>query len=676
MEARFKKYLLYYSIAAGAAFFLIMAFYTGFKLSAPLDDAFIYFQYAKNLIHGHFFEYVAGEGYSSGATSFLYAFLLAPFALVFRGIYLVIPTYIGGIIALYFCGYFIFEIIKKLTDSLPAAIFGAALYVTNGNILWGFFSGMEIGIFSLLLAWSLYLLASGASPLKQALSLSLLALIRPEGFIVVLVLAFVKLLNKISDPKNEKFIPYLIPIAAGSVYFLVNYHFTGDFMPNTMRAKSNFSMGYYAVTEALKDGWNYYLDFLNKVFNGGAEHYFPKYVFFIFLLGIMPGAAAELKSKKAGFFIVAFFWFFLGVMSTVFSSFASVHNYRYTMPFIIIFTIFLAYGINIILEKSKELTAGKLKHLPAAVFTLFFAFNFFTIAANAVDFGRDCRDILHQSIAAGKWIKDNVPAGEHIAINDAGAITYFSDAHVYDLVGLVTNGEARDFRGGLATVFEKLEHIRPKYWMVHLGWFNYEGYTVFKKPRLTTFNIEKEPAYFVVGSPEVGVETDFTLFNSGDTMKVDHMEKDKFVIKDSLDIADTIDEDKHGYRIFTKRIPQVPGTLFEEAETTGVKGGRVLEGGRITGGGEEFTVTSLEPGEDLKIVRRVYESPESVQKVYIDGVVAAQWDNTATGKEYSEQEITVPGSFIKKNSARVKLEETKPNRYNAFHYWFLQRRKI
>ena len=87
MEARFKKYLLYYSIAAGAAFFLIMAFYTGFKLSAPLDDAFIYFQYAKNLIHGHFFEYVAGEGYSSGATSFLYAFLLAPFALVFRGIY-------------------------------------------------------------------------------------------------------------------------------------------------------------------------------------------------------------------------------------------------------------------------------------------------------------------------------------------------------------------------------------------------------------------------------------------------------------------------------------------------------------------------------------------------------------------------------------------------------------
>ena len=197
---------------------------------------------------------------------------------------------------------------------------------------------------------------------------------------------------------------------------------------------------------------------------------------------------------------------------------------------------------------------------------------------------------------------------------------------------------------------------------------------MFKKPRMTTFNIEKEPAYFVVGSPEVGVETDFTLFNSGDTMKVDHTEKGKFAQADVLDIADMRDEAKHSYRIFAKRIPQVPGTLFEEAETAGVAGGRVLEGGRITGGGEEFTVTGLVPGADIKIVRRVYEAPESMQKIFIDGALCAQWPYTATSKEYSEQEITIPGKFIKGASARVKLEEITPNRYNAFHYWILQRR--
>src|SRR6185503_13451764 len=47
--------------------------------AVPLDDAFIHFQYAKRLAGGHFFSYVEGEGYSSGATSLLWPLLLAPF---------------------------------------------------------------------------------------------------------------------------------------------------------------------------------------------------------------------------------------------------------------------------------------------------------------------------------------------------------------------------------------------------------------------------------------------------------------------------------------------------------------------------------------------------------------------------------------------------------------------
>src|SRR6266516_835546 len=50
--------------------------------AVPLDDAFIHFQYAKRLASGHFFSYVDGEGYSSGATSLLWPMLLAPLYLV------------------------------------------------------------------------------------------------------------------------------------------------------------------------------------------------------------------------------------------------------------------------------------------------------------------------------------------------------------------------------------------------------------------------------------------------------------------------------------------------------------------------------------------------------------------------------------------------------------------
>src|SRR5262249_18024560 len=47
--------------------------------AVPLDDSFIHFQYAKRIAEGHFFSYVAGQGYTTGATSFLWPIALAPF---------------------------------------------------------------------------------------------------------------------------------------------------------------------------------------------------------------------------------------------------------------------------------------------------------------------------------------------------------------------------------------------------------------------------------------------------------------------------------------------------------------------------------------------------------------------------------------------------------------------
>src|SRR5690606_28353764 len=44
----------------------------------PLDDAYIYAQYARGLAQGALFEWSPGEGYTRGATSPLYPLLLAP----------------------------------------------------------------------------------------------------------------------------------------------------------------------------------------------------------------------------------------------------------------------------------------------------------------------------------------------------------------------------------------------------------------------------------------------------------------------------------------------------------------------------------------------------------------------------------------------------------------------
>src|SRR6516162_8989001 len=81
---------LAYSIALTtlvASAFWIPAFRaTDGEWPIPLDDVFIHFDFARSLAMGHPFEWIPGQGYSSGETAPLWALVLAPGWLIgFRG---------------------------------------------------------------------------------------------------------------------------------------------------------------------------------------------------------------------------------------------------------------------------------------------------------------------------------------------------------------------------------------------------------------------------------------------------------------------------------------------------------------------------------------------------------------------------------------------------------------
>ncbi len=65
------------TLASGRAFYGFMLKQTGGEWSAPLDDVFIHFDYARATALGHPFEWTIGNGYSSGNTSLTYPFVLA-----------------------------------------------------------------------------------------------------------------------------------------------------------------------------------------------------------------------------------------------------------------------------------------------------------------------------------------------------------------------------------------------------------------------------------------------------------------------------------------------------------------------------------------------------------------------------------------------------------------------
>jgi hypothetical protein len=65
------------TLSSGRMFYGYMLKQTRGEWSAPLDDVFIHFDYARATAEGHPFEWVVGNGYSSGNTSLTYPFVLA-----------------------------------------------------------------------------------------------------------------------------------------------------------------------------------------------------------------------------------------------------------------------------------------------------------------------------------------------------------------------------------------------------------------------------------------------------------------------------------------------------------------------------------------------------------------------------------------------------------------------
>ena len=126
--------------------------------SAPLDDVFIHFDFARSAAQGHPFEWVPGNGYSSGSTSLLYPFVLATgYLLGFQGLELMHFAAIIACVSVFAVLLGLRRAFERLpvwtSYLLPLALLGV------GALSWALFSGMEIAFFLALwlgafLAWS------------------------------------------------------------------------------------------------------------------------------------------------------------------------------------------------------------------------------------------------------------------------------------------------------------------------------------------------------------------------------------------------------------------------------------------------------------------------------------------------------------------------------------------
>jgi hypothetical protein len=149
------------TLISARAFYGYMLKQTGGEWSAPLDDVFIHFDYARSTALGHPFEWTIGNGYSSGNTSLTYPFVLAlGWLLSFTGRDLMKWAAIVAMMSVF--GTLLAARRLFIDDErddwgrlssylLPPAFLGI------GALTWSLWSGMEVAFF--LATWAIALVA-------------------------------------------------------------------------------------------------------------------------------------------------------------------------------------------------------------------------------------------------------------------------------------------------------------------------------------------------------------------------------------------------------------------------------------------------------------------------------------------------------------------------------------
>jgi hypothetical protein len=188
--------ILVAGILTSLVFWIAMDSATHGGLAPPVDDSFIYFQYSRMIASGYPFSYAPGAPPTTGATGFLYPFLLAPgFLIGLNGSSIIVYAYVLNAFFLIAAAVLVYFLARRLTNRYLATL-AALLVVIPGPILWGFFSLLEIGLLAVVLLLVAYLFVQELQqtlPWKTLIAASLLPLCRPEGvlmvaFVVVLVL--------------------------------------------------------------------------------------------------------------------------------------------------------------------------------------------------------------------------------------------------------------------------------------------------------------------------------------------------------------------------------------------------------------------------------------------------------------------------------------------------------
>ncbi len=695
--------------------------------SSPLDDTYIHLQYAKQIAQGHYFQYQEGEPVTSGETSFLYAHILAIGYLIgFHGSGLLVWAYLIAWLSVSAILYFLIQVGKNL--SFPLAGWGAAVMIfCSGSLAWAFWSGMEIALFTSLLFLVYYLLLQRElSPDKIWIVMGLLILCRPEGGIVVLTILLITVIYFFLYPKKFIFtenkqskslsiedklrlfnFPFLFFIASIIGPFFFYFLTTGRMTSNSLLAKSllynPIMTAYEKLIEIVSNLGEIVLFFFGHptVTPMISEYVVPGTILFA-LCGLV-GLVFLVDKKNIWYSLIFGVPLFVVLIAVSTLEVWPLHNYRYLLPYLCLF-IFLGFiGIETLFRFIKISDSMPV----VAIFIVAILLQISYIPAWAGRFAKNALTIYEKQIQTAKWINQFLPGDHPIAINDAGALAYFGQRKIYDLVGLVTSNTTVVYRMGEGGLYESYNHIpeeiRPNYAVVFPTWFEQSAviYDIFHQP-LVTF---PDPFDHTFGKTVYRINWNY--MGMEENPREATLEED-WIVKDSLDVADIWSEDDHRYRFHLQgnEFPKIPipfrrnfgyheeidklwpGFEDEQEELIPLLREKgilnrfdIVDAGRRIDGDEQFMMGNLEPEKPAYLIMRTcYGMGEHYQftyrmGVFVNDIYLGEWKVSGSSWNWYEPVFTIPKNMIKDEYIRIRIKNLGSRFfpfYGSYYYWICQ----
>jgi hypothetical protein len=432
--------LILAAVLATTAWFLYAEHEIAREWGYSLDDSWIYATFAKNLATGHGYSFNPGE-HIAGATGPLYVFILAFLYWIFGSV--ILPAKVLGILCLCASSFLLY---RSAVHVLPGSKFGplvAGLLLAMSPVLtWGALSGMEIPVYLLVASLGIHAYARERWTLA-VFWWSLGVWLRPDGILLALI-ALVA-----SPDRSLRRLAQGVSVAGLVIvpYLIFNYAVGHSLLPSTVGIKAhlegNILSKEWGVFRQWLEIWGLPLDR-----NGLAMHA-------TLLLPVMAvGAALSLRRLPA----LAIYQFGFPLAFGLIGGGGGQYG-RY-VAHVIPFGILLALiGLDHVFHRAR----GRIRELGVVVLGVFCltweARSSFLVGPAH---GWNVQNINGMQRYIAETFHEVLTPGDTVAVNDVGAMGYFSGCYVVDLVGLVS--PRRSFP-------ENLSIYRPKALAIFPQWF-------------------------------------------------------------------------------------------------------------------------------------------------------------------------------------------------------------